>query len=99
MQCYNCLGEGHPKFLCASAKGASKSGSGPTCGNCRGKGHDAAACTSKGGGKHVPKGKDKGQGQPNFYGKGSCKGGYGKGLAKESAKARSQTWMRPDGLT
>ena len=38
MQCYNCLGEGHPQFLYASAKGAGKAGSSPVCLNCKGKG-------------------------------------------------------------
>ena len=67
IQCYNCLGEGHPSFLCQSAKGAGKAGTGPVCGTCRGKGHDAANCASKGGGKYVPKGKGKGDGgKPNF---------------------------------
>ena len=56
LDCWNCLGEGHPSFLCPSGKGAGKAGSGPTCGNCRGKGHDATACPFKGGGKHTPKG-------------------------------------------
>ena len=86
LECYNCLGEGHPQFLCASAKGAGKAGAGPVCGNCRGKGHDATACTSKGGGKHVPKGKGKGQGQPNFFGAKGWKGKGGKGQGKGKGK-------------
>ena len=80
LACWNCLGEGHPSFLCPAAKGAGKAGSGPTCGNCRGKGHDATACTSKGGGKHTPKGGKGGGGKPNFFGgKGGKGGGKGKG--------------------
>ena len=95
LQCYNCLGEGHPQFLCASGTGARKADLGPICGNCKGKGHDAAACTSKGGGKHVPKGKGNGA-QPNIFGgKGWGKGGKGKGRAK----ATSRMLMRPDGRT
>ena len=82
MQCYNCLGAGHPQFLCASAKGAGKAGTGPVCGNCRGKGHDAASCTIKGEGKHVPKGKGKVGPPPNFFGSKGWKGGKGKGKGK-----------------
>ena len=82
MQWYNCLGESHPQFLCASTKGAGKAGSGPVCGNCHGKGHDATAFTSKGGGKHVPKGKGKGGPPPNVYGGKGWKGGKGKGKGK-----------------
>ena len=95
MECWNCLGEGHPSFLCPSAKGAGKAGASPACGICRGKGHDTPNCPSKGGGKHVPKGKGKG-GPPNFpggkgWGKSKGKGGkgfggkgYGKGKGKIS---------------
>ncbi len=35
LDCWKCLGDGHPSFLCPSGKGAGKAGSGPTCGNCR----------------------------------------------------------------
>ena len=29
LQCYSCLGEGHPQFLCASGKGVGKANQGP----------------------------------------------------------------------
>ena len=88
LQCYNCLGEGHPSFLCASDKGAGKAGSGPVCGNGKGKGHNAEACTSKGRGKHVPKGKGKGA-QPGFLAAGAGERPE-RFLAKAKAKARSR---------
>ena len=87
MQCYNCLGEGHPQFLCASAKDTGKEGAGPVCGNSRGKGHDATVCTSKGGGKHVRKGKGKGTSPLIFFGgKGA---GWGKGKGKGTGKGNT----------
>ena len=86
LECYNCLGEGHPQFLCPSAKGAGKAGASPACGNCRGKGHSTADCPSKGGGKHVPKGKGKGGPPQNFFGGKGGKGGWGKGKGKGKGK-------------
>jgi hypothetical protein len=66
MACYNCLGLGHPKALCASAYGAGEQKLMPKCKNCGGHGHDTPACTSRGGGKYSPpqgNGKRQRQGQ------------------------------------
>ena len=105
MQCYDCLGEGHPSFLCHSAKGAGEKGAGPVCGNCRGKAYDAINCASKGGGKYVPKGKGKAKkteaspiSQEEKDGKGA-KARAARAMAKAMAKgkATSRTWMIKDG--
>ena len=43
LECYNCLGKGHPSRVCTSPQGAGK-GNGAKCGNCGGKDHTQQPC-------------------------------------------------------
>ena len=50
LECYNCLGVGHPKKICSTPLGQGKDKAGAeTCENCKGKGHGKRAYTSSGG--------------------------------------------------
>ena len=72
LDCWNCLGGGHPSRLCPSPPGAGSAKSTPQCNLCKAFGHMKGSCTSKGGGKHEEQG---GKGK----GGGKGRGGAGKG--------------------
>ena len=69
LECYNCLGTGHPQRLCPTPPGMGGKPGAEVCSNCRGKGHSAPFCTSKGGGKHEQPDKGKGKDGGKGYGK------------------------------
>ena len=99
LDCWNCLGQGHPSRLCPSQPGAGEKRQSPQCPTCKGHGHTKEQCTSVGGGAHVQqagkgKGKNKGKEGGKWGGsKGSWKGkgwSKGKGISELSANEQYQ---------
>ena len=54
LDCWNCLGHGHPARLCPSPQGSGLGKKGPQCPICKGWGHGKETCTSPGGGNYSP---------------------------------------------
>ena len=91
LECYNCLGLGHPNRICPAPWGQGKGKAGAeTCENCKGKGHGKRACTSKCGGQYTDPSLGKGPGQwsqgkgQGQWGQSKDKQGKGKGWGKGS---------------
>ena len=89
VECWNCLGKGHPSRLCPSPQGAGIAKGPDRCKVCQGHSHSSAVCTSKGGGKYSapsPKGKGKGKDGKgkSQWGAGNWNKGWGQGKRRLS---------------
>jgi hypothetical protein len=93
LECYNCLGKGHPQRLCATPPGMGGKPGASACEVCHGKGHSKSQCTSKGGGQWTdPALSQKGKGAGSWNqqtAKGKGKGKYGaQGLGKGKGQGK-----------
>ena len=94
LECYNCLGKGHPQRICTTPPGKAGKLGAPTCENCLGKGHGKGQCTSKGGGKYVDPSEGKGFGPAKAATSGPAAAKARRAKAG-GGSYRTSTWFAP----